>query len=87
MSRGVIIDGTLCARFRADPARVRVAVRREGHHWYATVVPRDNSEQATTAWNPDPKVAVMCALRKANFLNYPGIDLGMDHVYDHPHGG
>lgn len=75
------------ARFRADPAKVRVALRKEGDFWCATVSSRPRlriADKVHTASARSPQCAINDALHKASFAKLPGIDLDMDWAYTHP---
>ena len=72
------------ARFRADPSKVRVSIRRDGDRWVATVSSR-SSRADSRCFHADPIVATKTALRGAD-SHIPGIDLGMEHAYEHPFG-
>src|SRR5580698_11376899 len=70
------------ARFRANPEKVRVAVRRVGDEWEATVSIRDNPHRVLKASSMYPERAVLTALRLA--AKWEGVDLDMQWAYDHP---
>lgn len=80
-------------RFRADPRRVRVAVRRDGDEWVATVSPRLGVPVLTAAhlrrsWSArsrSPLKALAKALRAADDAQLGGMDLSMGWAYEHPH--
>jgi hypothetical protein len=74
------------ARFRADPALVRVAVHRgRSGWWWACITSRDGTDERTfAATNTHPSKAIMTALERADTGGMAGIDLNMDRVYDHP---
>lgn len=73
------------ARFRADPARVRVRVRQSGGVYAATIESRDQAPAwSVMSRSVDPKRAVSRALAKADGL--PGVDVGMECAYPHPFG-
>lgn len=75
------------ARFRADPNRVRVGIRREGDKWRATVGVRGldsvGDEVSVTAVDRPEKV-ITAALRLARNHGIKGIDLDMQWTYPHP---
>jgi hypothetical protein len=81
-------------RLRADPKKVRVTVQRSGRTWTATVGPRPGVAVPpafgcvfpAVAFDDDPKTAVQYALELAEARNLPGVDLGCDWAYPHPHG-
>lgn len=76
-------------RFRADPELVRVAVRRcSGMGPWGVYVSVSRVGMSDT---PDivvhgltPTSALMMALEAAEERGVPGIDLGMENVYEHP---
>ncbi len=74
------------ARFRADPAKVRVRVRRceNGTHWSVEV---SSGGMAVYRADTGPRKALVRALRAAEAAGLPGIDLGMGRAYEHPWGG
>ena len=72
------------ARFRADPAKVRVSVRRYGQRWLATV---RAAKQPAVEWSRQarhPVIAVILALRAAERGGVKGVDLDMSCSYFHP---
>lgn len=73
------------ARFRVDPERVRVGIRQSGRTYIVTVESRIHSGVYVTSRSLDPRRAVRNALAKAEAC-IPGIDIGMQWVYDHPYG-
>lgn len=72
------------ARFRADPAKVRVAVREESGLYRASVSPRDDSQSEVVIWSTRPEYAADRALQCAERTGMDGIDLGMGLEYRHP---
>lgn len=70
------------ARFRADPDKVRVAVRRRGRHWLATVTSRSDEDECYEVVAANPAEAVFDALADARHV--PGVDIGMLWAYVHP---
>lgn len=80
------------ARFRADPSKVRVSIRRMPNGWWrATVEERDVGQNAielpfTGMHKLSPVRAVVRALLAADRAQLPGIDLGMGWAYEHPYG-
>jgi len=74
------------ARFRADPERVRVAVRRCGSEWMASVSTRNGGQGAIeyVAFGVLAEVAVMAALGMADDYSLDGVDFDMNWTYDHP---
>lgn len=72
-------------RFRADPSKVRVSVRRVLNGWSVQVSSRVSSSPLyTVADRADASSALDAALDAADQLNIPGIDIGMDRAYEHP---
>lgn len=78
------------ARFRADPKKVRVRLRwRERHQkWLVTISgqrgPKGQGTPTAWAWSDNPNKALLNALHVAREI--PGIDLDMQHAYEHPFG-
>lgn len=72
-------------RFLADPSKVRVTVRFVVlvGYYVCEVISLETLETAIGE-DLDPQIAVMEALYHAEKLNMPGIDLNLEHVYDHP---
>ncbi len=85
MTRAILCDGVYLARFRADPAKVRVGVRRTEQGWYVRVISRSDGRQHS-AVDTGPRKALVRALRAAEAAGLPGIDLGMGWAYEHPWG-
>lgn len=73
-------------RFRADPSRVRVSLRKIGNMWRCYVQKRGAPNSTFISDDEDPHVAVMEALRDAEGT-IKGIDLDMQWAYDHPWKG
>lgn len=79
-------------RLRANPEKVRVAIRRCGREWVATVSPRGSHPLLDPNGEPvefetceaDPAAAVFDALLSADSYELPGVDLGMEWAYQHP---
>jgi hypothetical protein len=74
------------ARFRANPAEVRVAIRRWQDQWLVTIEHRRYLRPPVTYAHKKPGRAVTLALREAERQGMPGIDLAMDWAYEHPQG-
>lgn len=77
------------ARFRANPRKVRVSIRRcRECGWVATVEPLPLKSWPLNAfWSAvgdDPEKAVMEALERASEAGVDGVDVGMDWAYPHP---
>lgn len=77
------MDPNGLVRFRADPSKVRVSVRRDGSRYRATVTSL-LSDSCFWSTNSDPRLAVSHAIEAANACNMRGIDLGMQWAYPHP---
>jgi hypothetical protein len=71
------------ARFRANPRKVRVGIRREDGGWVATVALRAGGRMFE-ARATGPRKAVVKALLMADASGMDGIDLGMGWTYEHP---
>jgi hypothetical protein len=71
----------MLVRFRANPRRVRIGVRRDGEGWYVRIY---GGALVVTRWAKSPGKALVLALRAAEGVDMPGIDLGMQWAYDHP---
>jgi hypothetical protein len=73
-------------RFRADPARVRVSIRRVGDVYSATITERGDCPLVIIKQGRTPRAAVMRALRAAHKHRMRGVDFGMQWSYPHPWG-
>lgn len=72
------------ARLRANPKRVRVAIRRmPDGRWLATVQSREDGRAVGCLHNVALR-ALARAIRSASDAKFPGVDLGMDWAYVHP---
>lgn len=76
----------MLTRFRADPSKVRVSIRKWGDGWFARVCSKADPTCAATATSNDPKDAVDRALKLAERL-VKGVDLDMGQTYLHPMRG
>jgi hypothetical protein len=78
----------MLARFRADPGKVRVAIRREGSVWLATVSSLVTSSKCGirrfVAYATGQRKALVRALRMAEAAGLEGVDLDMSWTYEHP---
>lgn len=74
----------MSARFRANPARVRVGVRPMTDGWLATVATRKGAPHEVRRTAATPCEAVDAALDAADAAGMDGVDLGMGWVYPHP---
>jgi hypothetical protein len=75
------------ARFRADPKKVRVAIRRQGDGvYFASIQQRCKGPLAPQTYGRDanPIIAVTLALEEAHSWQMDGVDVGCDWAYDHP---
>lgn len=71
-------------RFRVDPTRLRVSMRRlPDGEWEACVATRDDSALVARGGNT-PRKALARALRAADEEGLPGVDLHMQWAYEHP---
>jgi len=70
-------------RWRANPEKIRVSIRKSNEFWLVTVrsLITDDFVFATCT---DPEEAVMNALEKAELENFDGVDIGMQWAYTHP---
>lgn len=76
--------GIPLARFRADPWRVRVGVRRlDDGRWRVTITPRGRGVEVC-AIHPRLKAALWRALCRAEWQEVPGVDRSMGWAYQHP---
>lgn len=82
---------TKLVRLRADPKKVRVAIRREGGHWLATVQKIGNPPARTcattgtfTGASADPETAVRMAYEMAWRFKLDGLDPGCGWAFPHP---
>ena len=76
--------GIPLARFRADPFRVRVGVRRlDDGRWCVTITPRGPGVEVGTV-HRRLKAALWRALCLAEWREMPGIDRAMGWSYQHP---
>jgi hypothetical protein len=76
-------------RFRADPRKVRVSVRRRGDTWRASLmgeVPGFARPQVVAVDGKHASVAIGQALRRAVTAGMLGIDIAMGWSYLHPFG-
>lgn len=76
------------ARFRADPEKVRVSIRRDGDVWIAAIESRVCGASAATYVGQHRFAyrAVVLALLAAERAELPGVDLSMGWTYEHPWG-
>lgn len=83
MSGPTVAHDPHLVRLRANPAIVRVAIRRVRDRWRAKV-----SAQGTVffATRELPHQAIDAALAFAHANNLPGIDLDCQWTYPHPQG-
>jgi hypothetical protein len=82
-------SGQPLARFRADPAKVRVTVRRTVtpllHVRYVVTIVETGSGFRVSGSHPVPRSAILRALLAAEAAGIEGIDLAMGSTYPHPH--
>ena len=74
----------MLARFRANPSKVRIGIRREETWWVATVSSRDPRGPVYQATATGPRKALVKALLSADADGLDGVDLSMGWAYDHP---
>lgn len=78
------------ARFRADPRKVRIRVRRlvDRNEWEVGIFGRSRTGDGVGVWESHkyPTRALVLALRRAEEENLAGLDLPMSWAYDHPWG-
>ena len=72
------------ARFRVDPAKVRVAIRRHAGRWLVTISAREGSAVEWIGWKQVPRSALLHALFTAERDGLDGVDLGKQWAYRHP---
>ena len=72
------------ARFRADPKKVSVSVRRFMGAWLVCVSSRGPGGAAFSTRHASPKRALAIVLRMADEARLDGIDLSMGYAYPHP---
>ncbi len=70
------------ARFRADPSKVRIAVRRMPDGVWRVVV--SSGGHRVSGYHRIPLRALVLAWRGAVDQGLPGMDPGMGWAYDHP---
>lgn len=72
-------------RFRADPEKVRVSIRRSysGDAWIAGIGPR-GQDPVVRRIHKSPLKAMQLALNAAHLRRVPGMDVGMQWAYEHP---
>lgn len=74
-------------RFRADPRKVRVTIRKKNFGnisgWSARVCAR-HAENEREFFSDDPRLAVQAALEHAGREGVAGVDLGLQWAYGHP---
>lgn len=74
------------ARFRADPKKVRVAVRKMEDGFICTIGPRVRDDEHPKRWafGRTARSAIFRALHDAERQGMPGIDMSMGWAYEHP---
>lgn len=75
-------------RLRAHPKKIRIGVRRHGDLWYVRIGRRDETGYivGVERVHRSPTRALVLALREAERMEIPGIDLGMGWACEHPQG-
>ena len=71
-------------RWRAEPERVRVAVRREGAMWVATITSRRDEGARYVGRHRYAYRAVVRALLSAEMAQLDGVNLAMSWAFLHP---
>lgn len=71
-------------RLRADPNLLRVSVRRAEPRWSVFISDRETGFCFVTAQDDYLVAAIEKALVTAESLGVTGIDLDMEHAYEHP---
>jgi hypothetical protein len=75
----------LLVRWRADPAKVRVSIRRSAAEgiWSVCVAERATGANVV-GWGSSPSDLIDRMLRRAFQQSFDGIDLGLQWSYPHP---
>lgn len=71
-------------RWRADPKKIRVSIVRVGDYWVCQISERGVWPGVRWCTASTPTEAVEKALKAADELNFDGLDLDMQHAYEHP---
>lgn len=74
----------MLARFRADPKKVRVSIRRSGEGWTVAVKSRLTAAPTVLVLGNDPDSLLSGALAVASEAGIPGVDIDMQWAYRHP---
>lgn len=81
-------DGSKLSRFRVDPKKVRVSIRRSGQHgWTVKIRTRDRNARVlgmAKARGHDLERVIDIALLRAERLGIDGIDRSMEWAYFNP---
>ena len=77
-------DGRYLTRLRADPATVRVAIRRVAGGMHMVTVSGSDSDCEIVETHSCPRSAIYRALLGARAAGIQGIDLDMAWAYEHP---
>lgn len=89
---GPVVGPMYLARFRADPSKLRIAVRRfvqeevENKYkvlWRATIEVRETG-RTLIRYSLSPSRALVRAFQAAEQEHFPGIDRHMGWAYEHP---
>lgn len=71
-------------RWRADPSKVRVAVRPHGNEFIVTLTVREGNQILLSRVFENAAKGILASLEEADRLGMKGIDRGMGWTYDHP---
>ena len=76
----------MLARFRADPKKIRVSIRRFGDQWLASVGSRIEDADNIRVVHTTSENAIFEALGRAFAIGLDGVDPHMERTYEHPWG-
>lgn len=72
-------------RWRADPSKIRVAVRPHGHEFIVTLTAREGNQILLSRVVPHLAKDILAVLEEAQRLGVDGTDLGMGRSYERPY--
>lgn len=72
------------ARFRADPAKIRVKVWKRDDDFHVRVQDKSNDTSFLYGIGKDPKEVVLDTLKRLS--DRDGVDVDMERAYEHPFG-